>query len=351
MITGPIRPKYYSDTLAPAPVTPSPVEYGEIVTDPKTARMWITGLNAANTASETRMVGPAAFYNSFLFGDSVIGFKEGAGSFSGGATLRLTQLVGSLPGLLSCEVPVNLTGSIGGSVSSVNLSSSSTMSLSAQSFALSTTMIGNDRFTVTADELVLRTASGATTDLYEISGSTLTGWTFFHKPLAGNYDTVANIDKDRIYHVGEVRSGTCQNAYLLKGDANGTIASTGLTNASAVLSVDASLTTSWSDVLTVSLAAGTWLVTGGISGSCNSSQNNFNARVYNNTAADFVVSGSMHVEHTGEPHGISMTGIVTVASTATISLGAKVDSGTGTAYAASEGLGSKSTTLVAVRIA
>lgn len=118
-----------------------------------------------------------------------------------------------------------------------------------------------------------------------------------------------------------------------------------------MLSVDASLTTSWSDVLTVSLSAGTWLVTGGISGSCDSSQQNFNARVYNNTSAAFVVSSSMHVEHTGEPHGISMTGIVTVASTATISLGAKVESGTGTAYAASEGSGSKSTTLFAVRIA
>jgi hypothetical protein len=124
-----------------------------------------------------------------------------------------------------------------------------------------------------------------------------------------------------------------------------------VTTQSSVLSVDGSLTTSWSDVLTVSISSGTWLVTGGISGSCNSSQQNFSARVYNNTSAEFVASSSMHVEHTNQPHGLSMTGIVSVASTSTISLGAKVSSGTGTAYAASEGAGSKSTTLVAVRIA
>jgi len=337
--------------MAPAPVTPSPVDYGEIVTDPKTARMWITGFNAANTAPETRMVGPAAFYNSSQFGDSVVGFKEGTGSFSGGANLRLTQLVGSLPGLLTCEVPVNLTASISGSVSSISLNASSTVSVTAQSLAFTANTTGNDRFAVTADELVLRTSNGVSDDVYEISGSSASGWTYFHKPLAGSLSTVGTIDKDRIYHVGEVRSGTCQNAYLLKGDANGTIASTGLTNTSAVLSVDASLTTSWSDVLTVSLSAGTWLVTGGISGGCDSSQQDFNARVYNNTSSAFIASSSMHVQHTNQPHGLSMTGIVTVASTATISLGAKVESGTGTAYAASEGSGSKSTTLVAVRIA
>lgn len=352
-INGPIVPKTYTPQLNAAPITPTPLLFGEIVTDSKTGRMWISGLNQANNGLASYMIGPAAFYNSALYGDSVVGFKEGTGSFSGGSNLRLTQLVGVLPGLFSIEVPISFfsPSSISGSPASITLNSGPINVGSSGDFRLTCSAVGNDAFRLTADELVLRTSDGISQDIYEISGTSTSGWTFLHKPLAGNYNTVATIDKDRIYHVGEFRAGTCQNAYLLKGDANGTIASTGLTNSSALLSVDASIGTSWSDILTVSLGSGTWLVTAAMSGACGSTQEDLNARIYDNTGAAFIASMSTHVTHTNEPHGISMTGIVTLAASATISLGAKVSSGTGTAYAASEGTGSKSTTLTAVRIA
>jgi hypothetical protein len=106
---------------------------------------------------------------------------------------------------------------------------------------------------------------------------------------------------------------------------------------------------SFVDAVSMSLAAGTWLLVGNATASAEGNHETISTRIL--SGATTVSSTSIHSEHGGEGYGTAVSALVTLAATTTVKLQVRILTSSGTVYAAYEGLGNTSTTLAAVQIA
>ena len=124
-----------------------------------------------------------------------------------------------------------------------------------------------------------------------------------------------------------------------------------LTSVSKEASADTILNASaWTAMTTtMSLAAGTWLIIGTTTVESVTNHTNIAVRIWNSTASRYIGSTSIHVEHSGEPHGVTVSGIAVLATTSTISFDANPTDSSSSLYQAN-GSGSKTCRIDAVRI-
>lgn len=134
-------------------------------------------------------------------------------------------------------------------------------------------------------------------------------------------------------------------------DSSGSGGQPSLSNFSYSLANNIAVTTSWGTVLTANVSVGTWLVNATLTVETTVNQQTMQFRLYDPIANAVISSSSLHMEHSNEPHGASLSSLATFGGTQTLLLQAKMVSGTGNVLASDEGFSGTSTKMAVVKIA